>query len=160
MLYLCFGALPSTYLLSGSGAFPIFGSWFHHSWREYSFLAYAVEGCAVIGTIALWCATIASIPINTRWISRCIIASLILGMFVMAPYATALIYGTFADVIQHRAATLNTLGGALDCARSAVFVCWSFIGPLVVAIHYIWRASTSGSSDRGVVTSVSQGGSR
>ena len=117
LAYLAFGVAPTCYV------FPL----------AVAFGGLVLAGAA-LGLVGLVAATWQHQPVSRRIYGRTALL-LVAGIAAMLPFSLIIIYGTLADFVT--ASTGTTLATAV---RDVVTRLWGFGGPLICAVHYLWRA--------------------
>jgi hypothetical protein len=142
LAYICLGVAPVSYAIASGMPFPIWGNSLLYLWRGYGLGAFAFEMAALIGALGLLSATVTAVPPTSRRISVLITAALIVGMCAMIPWTVFISIAAIANLIQHRTVEdLSTTVGIVEYLRNIGFICWLFIGPVAVSIHYLRQAS-------------------
>ena len=112
--------------------------------RDFSAGALLHEACAIIGTAGLWSAMLMHLPVARRWVAVLVSGSLVIGILAIAPWAILFTYLSVANMVDGSSGDLSTLSAVLDYAGKTALVLWWFVGPLLIAAHFLLLSRRSG----------------
>jgi hypothetical protein len=141
--YAAFGVAPVSYLIWSGLPLPLL-IYKTSVFREFSAGALLHEACAITGTLGLWCAMLMHLPVVRRWVRITVSTSLVVGILAMAPWSLIVAYSSVANVFEGSSGDPFTLSTAFAYASNTIVVLWWFVGPVIVAAHFLLLERRSG----------------